>query len=80
MLAGDRLQVGVASSEQTPVTYRLVASAGGERLITEQITLRPGERWNGGDHVGRPVPQVVEVRLYRLPDLESVYRRVTLRS
>jgi hypothetical protein len=80
MRSGDRLQVSVASSELKRVTYQLVASAGGERLITERITLDPGKRWNGGHDVGRPMPQVVDVRLYRLPDLESVYRSVTLRS
>jgi Protein of unknown function (DUF1616) len=78
--AGRQLTIGVASSEQHPVSYRLVAGVGLSGQVVERFSLDPGQEVEfrltvrGPPH-GRPAR--VFASLFRSAAPRSLYRRVT---
>jgi hypothetical protein len=73
--------LGVACNEFTTTRYRLEIAVDGTPTQTwQEVTLAPGEAWQqaAGLPQGRATV-VVEAKLYRLDEPDSVYRRATLR-
>jgi Protein of unknown function (DUF1616) len=78
--AGRQLTIGVASAEQHPDSYRLVAGVGTSGQVVKRISLDPGQEVKfrftvGGPSSGRPAR--VFASLFRPAAPGSLYRRVT---
>ena len=75
------VRLGVRSFESTPVTYHLTITMNGDQVaMPPSVSLASQEEWDRSVQVSPMATDeiYVEVRLYRLDKLESVYREVHL--
>jgi uncharacterized membrane protein len=74
------LIVGVVNREQATTSYNLVIKSNGAILKEENITLKNGEKYEEVFNLtaGPAGQQTVNFYLYKLPDINTVYRQTFL--
>jgi uncharacterized membrane protein len=78
--SGANVRVAVKSVEHRRTTYRLQARAASGRVISRTFSLMPDQQWSQIVHIGTPLRQTVQIRLYLTAAPSTVYREVILRA